>query len=85
MKSKCVLKEAGQEANEAFGEEQMCRGVEEGIEGGIHMMRLLWEQNSQEDDWGFLLIDASKTFNEENWMAIMCPSCFKWSSEEKFT
>ena len=40
--------------------------MEEGIEGGIHGMRLLWAHHSQEEDWGFLLIDAWDEFNEEN-------------------
>ena len=29
-------------------------------------MRLLWAKNSQEEDWGFLLIDAWNAFNEDN-------------------
>ena len=61
---KCVLRVTGQEANAACGTEQLARGVEVGIEGGVHDMRLLWAQYSQEEDWGFLLIDARNTFNE---------------------
>ena len=34
-------------------------------------MRLLWSQNSQEEDWGFLLIDARNAFNEENRSAMI--------------
>ena len=41
------------------------------IEGGIHAMHLLWAHNSQEEDWGFLLIDAQNTFNEENRTAML--------------
>ena len=43
-------------------------------------MRLLWEQNSQEEDLGFLIIDARNAFNKENRMAMLwdvwheCPS-----------
>ena len=29
-------------------------------------MRLLWAQHSQDEDWGFLIIDARNAFNEEN-------------------
>ena len=29
-------------------------------------MHLLWAQHSQEEDWGFLIIDAWNAFNEEN-------------------
>ena len=53
---KCVLKVVGQEANDDFYMEQLCGGVEAVIEGGIHVMRLLWVHHSQEDKWLFLLI-----------------------------
>ena len=29
-------------------------------------MRILWQQHAQEEDWGFLLIDARNEFNEDN-------------------
>ena len=38
----------GAEAKEACGVEQLCRGLESGIEGGIHVVQLLWQQNAQE-------------------------------------
>ena len=34
-------------------------------------MRLLWAQKSQEEDWGFLLVDAHSAFNEENRKAML--------------
>ena len=43
-------------------------------------MRLFWAQHYQEEYWGFLLIDARKTFNEDNRTAMLwavqheCPS-----------
>ena len=33
-------------------------GVEAGIEGLIHMMRLLWAQHAQEEYWEVLLIES---------------------------
>ena len=53
----------GQEAKAAWGTEQLSGGVEAGIEGRIHTMRLLWQQHSQEEDWGFLLIDVRNELN----------------------
>ena len=38
---KCLLQVTGQEAKAAYGTEQIPDGVEEGIEDGIHAMRLL--------------------------------------------
>ena len=69
--AKCLLKMTGQEAKAACRTEQLAEGVEEGIEGAIHSMRLLWEQNSQEEEWGFILIDTQNAFNEENWTAML--------------
>ena len=34
-------------------------------------MRLLWQQQKQEEDWRFLLIDARNVFNEENYTYMM--------------
>ena len=60
---KSVLRGTGQEAKAACGIEQLAGDIEARREGGIHAMRLLWAHNSQEEDWGFLLIDARNTFN----------------------
>ena len=40
--------------------------MEAGLGGVIHVVWLLWQQHSQEEDWGFLLIDARNSFNEDN-------------------
>ena len=42
MLSKCVLAVTGAEAEEACGTEQLCGGLEAGIIGGIHAVRILW-------------------------------------------
>ena len=43
MLAKCVLLVKGAEDKEACGTEQLCGGMEEGIEGGIQAVRLLWQ------------------------------------------
>jgi hypothetical protein len=63
--AKCIFKVAGKEAKETCGIDQLCAGLESGIEGGIHAMSHMWEQHKMEEDWGFLLIDASNVFNEQ--------------------
>ena len=55
---KCILRVTGQDPKAACGTDQLDGGVEAVIEGGIHAMPLLWSQHSQEEYWGFLLIDA---------------------------
>ena len=77
---KCLLKVAGPEAKAACGTTQLVGGLEAGIEGAIHAMRVLFEEHREEEDWGFLLIDARNVFNEENRTAMLwavwheCPS-----------
>ena len=64
MMAKCLLKVAGQEAKAACGTTQLTGGLEAGIEGAIHAMRVLWDENNKEEDWGFILIGACNAFNE---------------------
>ena len=63
--SKCVLRVTEQEAKDACEKDQVSGGFEAGIKGRIHAMRLLLAHHSQEENWGFLLIDMSNDFNEE--------------------
>ena len=65
------MRVTGQEAKPACGTEQLVVGVEVGINGGVYAMLLLWVHQSQEEEWGFLLIDARKSFNEDNWMEML--------------
>ena len=65
MMAKCLLKVAGPEAKTACVTTQLAGCLKKGIEGNIHVMRVLWEEHNKEEDWGFLLIDARNAFNEE--------------------
>ena len=68
---KCVLWATGGKSKATCGKEQLAGGAEAGIEGVIHDIHLLYTQNSQEEDWGFLLIDTRNALNEENRMAML--------------
>ena len=83
--AKCLLQLAGQEAKAACGTAQLTRGVEAGIEGGIHAMRVLREEHSQEEDRVFLLIDARNAFNEENRTAMLWDFRHEWPSGTNFS
>ena len=85
MMVNCLLWVAGQEANAACGTEQIPRGVESKIEGGMHVIHVLWEEHFQEEDWGFLLIYAQNTFNEENKTAMLWDIRHEWPSCAQFT
>ena len=63
MLAKCVLVVIGAEDKEACETEQLFDGLEAGIEGGIHAVRLLWQQHAQLEDLVFLFVDACNSFN----------------------
>ena len=71
MMLKCLLRVAGPESKAACGATQLAGELEAGIEGSIHVMRVLWEEHKMEEDWGFLLIDARNAFNEGNRTAML--------------
>ena len=68
---KCLLKVSGPEAKATCGTTQLAGDLEAGIEGTIHVMCVLFEEHREEEDWGFLLIDARNAFNEENRTAML--------------
>ncbi len=83
--AKCLLKVAGPEAKEACGTDQLCAGLESGIEGGIHTVQLMWDTHHMEEDWGFLLIDARNAFNEMNRTLMLWVVRHEWPSGARFT
>jgi hypothetical protein len=48
-----------QRCQKQCGINQLCTGLEGGIEGGIHAVSELWSQCEAGEEWGFLLIDAA--------------------------
>ena len=85
LMAKYVLRVTGKEANAAFGTKQLTGGVKVSIVERIHAMRLLWEPHPQEEDWGFLLIDARNAFNEDNRTEMLWIFWNEWPSGAQFT
>ncbi len=85
LRAKCVLLLAIEEAKEACGVDQLCTGLEAGIEGVVHAMRLLWQSHAAEEEWGFLLVDAKNAFNEGNRTVMLWTVRHKWPSGARFT
>jgi hypothetical protein len=48
--SKCVISVNGGRARDESGVDQLCAGLEAGVEGGIHDMHLIWELHAQEEE-----------------------------------
>ncbi len=80
LESKCVLLVCGDEAKEACGVDQLCAGLEAGIEAGVHAANLIWQQHAHEEEWGFLLVDACNAFNEGNRMLMLWRVRHRWPS-----
>ena len=47
----------GADVEEVCGTDQLCSGIKAGIEGAVHAMRKLFEDNAG-TGWGLLLVDA---------------------------
>ena len=62
---KAVMLVAGDDVKAACGSDQLCAGLEAGIEGAIHSLNDLFEERKG-SGWGVLLIDASNAFNALN-------------------
>jgi hypothetical protein len=75
---------AGAEAKEACGINQLCAGLEAGIEDGIHVMQALWDLQEMEENWGFLLINASNAFNEQYQIEMLWAVQHEWPSGARF-
>jgi hypothetical protein len=71
LTTKVVLEVTVDTAKARCGDNQLCVGLEAGVEGDIHAMRLIWEEHKMEEEWGFLLVDARNAFNEGNRIAML--------------
>ena len=71
------------EIEEECGVDQLCSGLQAGIEGAIHSMRELFEDNKG-TGWGVLLVDAKNAFNSLNreaalWnVRVLWPQCSRF-------
>jgi hypothetical protein len=83
--AKCVLVESASEATEACGTDQLCAGLKSGIEGAVHASADMWEEHKQEEDYGFLLIDAKNAFNAFNRIQMLWTVRHEWAKGARFT
>jgi hypothetical protein len=83
--AKCILHVAGKDAKEICVDNQLCAGLESGIEGAIHHTQHLWElHNKAEEDHGFLQIDARNAFNELNRTVMLWVVRHEWVKSCRF-
>ena len=66
-----MLKVTGSEATMACQSDQFCAGLKAVIDGAVHRVQAIWDENSITEGWEFLLVDAKKAFNEINRVRIL--------------
>ena len=67
--AKCILKVADTEAKDAYSNAQLYAGLEAGTECTVHADRALLAEKDDEEEWGFLIVDAVNAFNTGNRIA----------------
>ena len=69
----------------ACGTDQLCAGLQSGIEGAIHAMNEIFGVNyAHPSGWGVLMIDASNAFNYLNRAAMLLHARVLWSRCARF-
>eukprot|EP00957_Ditylum_brightwellii_P139786 10652135-Ditylum_brightwellii.AAC.1 len=71
MLGKCIIAMCGDEVTTICLSYQLCSGLKASIEGAIYTMKQLWDNNSEDDSLGILLVDAWNAFNKINHRAML--------------
>ena len=64
--AKTVIKVTVPEATMACQDDQMCDRLKARIDGTVHGIQAIWDKNLTTEDWGYVLVDTKKLFNEIN-------------------
>jgi hypothetical protein len=67
-----------------FKTDNLCRGLQCGIDGALHASQAIWDLHHMEEDWGFLLVDARNAFNEQYQMVMLWNVCHEWQTGAMF-
>ena len=81
---KIVFKVTGSEATMEYQYDQMRAVLKARIDGAIHGVQALWDENSATEDWGFLLVDANNLFNEIIQVGMLWAVRHLWPSGARF-
>jgi hypothetical protein len=81
---KTVLLVAGREVVMACRTENICGGLQGGMDGTMHAAQSMWDTQGMEEDWGFLLVDVKNTFNEHCGTMALWNVRHEWPSGARF-
>ena len=82
--AKCVLRVTGPEATSACQDDQLCAGLNAGIDGTVHGFQAILDTKLTTEDWQFLLEDAKNTFKDINLIGMLSTVCHLWPSGARF-
>ena len=69
--SKFVLNFTGTKSTNMCHYYQICSELKEVIDRALHGVQVIWDANSSTENWGFLLVDTKKAFNEINIIGML--------------
>ena len=49
----------------------LCAGLKTGIDGAVHGVQAIWDENPTTQDWGFLIVDANNAFKDINRVGML--------------
>ena len=79
-----LLKVTGSEATMACQDDHMRAGLKAGINGAIHGVQALWDENSTTENWGSLLVDANNVFDEIHRVGMLWTVRHLWMYGARF-
>ena len=82
--AKCVLKVTRPEATHAYEHDQICAGVKAVIDEVVHTVQYIWDANSTEENYIFLLVDTKNAFNDINGIGMLWTFHHLWMSGDNF-
>ena len=82
--AKFVLEIMGPEATHACKYDYICLGLKAGIDGVVHGVQYIWDNNSTKENWVFLLFDSENVFNNINQIGLLLVIQHLWPSGAGF-
>ena len=80
-----MLKVTGPKVTMACQDDHLFAGLKVGIDGAVHGVQAIWDENLTTDNWGFLLVYAKNAFNRVNQIGMPWTVRYLWLSGARFS